>query len=170
MHGAGAMWSQCNNGYVEPRTYGLKMLRVCFDTAMDTSVIDLSQIISIMGVNGGLQPVAGSVVWESSTCMVITLSSALPDKDAYTLTLKNAIKSSLGVALEETSRCLTAIKGDANANRTVNTQDLLAIRPYLNQPINSSNAKYDINCNGTINTQDMLAARAFLGNIAPTCP
>jgi hypothetical protein len=170
-HGsAGVIWCQFNNGYVEPRTYGLKKLRFCFDTDMNTSPVTyMSDILSVVGLNHGIQPVYGTVVWESSTCLVIELDSYPSDMDAYTITLKN-VKSASGIAVEDTSKCMTALKGDANGNRSVNAQDLLAIRAHINQPVDSSNARFDINCNGLINAQDLLAARVFIGNNAPPCP
>jgi len=166
----GEIWCEVSDGYVEPRTCGIAKLRVCFDTEMDTSVNDISEMISIEGVIGGIQPVAGSVVWDSSTCMIVELLPVLANEDTYTVMLKDAIKSEQGVSIEETSICLTALKGDANSNRSVNSGDLLAVRSHINQPVDCSNARYDINLSGSINSGDLLAARSFIPSNAPVCP
>ncbi len=166
----GEIWCEISDGYVEPRTSGIGKLRICFDTEMDTSVNDISEMISVEGVIGGIQPVTGSVVWESSTCMVVELLPVLADEDTYTIILKDAIKTEQGVSIEETSICLTALKGDANGNRSVNSGDLLAIRSHINQPVDCSNARYDINLSGLINSGDLLAARLFIQGSAPACP
>lgn len=166
----GEIWCEVSDGYVEPRTGGISKLRICFDTEMDTSANDISEMISIEGVTGGIQPVAGLIVWESSTCMIVELLPVLADEDAYTVVLKDAIKSSQGVSVGETSICLTALKGDANSNRSVNSGDLLAVRSHINQPVDYTNARYDINLSGSINSGDLLAARSFIQGSAPVCP
>ena len=171
-HGSlGDIWCAVEDGYIEPRTFGIKKIRVCFDTDMNTVPIDISQAIIIEGAIGGTQTVSGQIIWESSTCMVIELSSALPDENAYIITLTNAIKSALGVALEETSMCLTALKGDANGDRSVTAGDLSAILPHKNQPVNCNTARYDINCDGAVTSGDQLAANFFRPppNTAPSC-
>jgi hypothetical protein len=161
-------WCAADNGYIEPRSYGIEKLRVCFDTDMDTSPLDIGQAVIIEGTIGGTQSVSGQIVWESSACMVIELDSALPDEDAYIITLTGAIKSAAEVGLENVSMCLTALKGDANGDRSVTAGDLLAIRANNNQPVNSGTARYDINCDGFLTAGDLLA-RVFIltQNIAP---
>lgn len=168
----GEIWCEVdvNDYYVEPRTCAIAKLRVCFDTPMDISVTD-PNVISIEGVNGGIQPPPCLIEWvDSNYCMVITLCSVLQNEDTYTITLKDAIKSEQGVAIEETSICLTELKGDANGNRSVNSGDLLAIRSHINQAVDCNNARYDINLSGLINSGDLLAARSFIPSSAPACP
>jgi hypothetical protein len=170
-NGVGLIWCPINSGYIEPRKYGVTKLRVCFDTAMDNSPItDLDQIISFTGVNGGLQAISGSAAWESSKCLAITLSSVLPDKNTYTVTLKNGLKSAADIALEEISICLTLLKGNVNSDRTVNVFDLLAINARRGQPVDCTNAKYDIDISGEINVFDLLVSNSNRDQSAPDCP
>ncbi len=172
VHGGGIDELRCEvqDGYIEPRTSGITKLAVQFDRAMKTSVTNPS-VISIDGVNGGAQPAPSLVSWESDTCMIITFGSALPDEDAYTITVGAAVQSAAGAALGgDRDICLRALKGDANGSGAVSDQDLLAIRPHAGDPVTCSNARYDINCSGAINAQDLLAARVYAGNSAPACP
>ncbi|MBN2020330.1 MAG: caspase family protein [Sedimentisphaerales bacterium] len=170
----GDIWCEITSGYVEPRNYGVKELYVCFDMEMDTSITEFSDIISIEGVNGGAQSVSGWTEWWDDNCLVISLDEPLPDEDTYAITITSNVKSASGVPIDESSICITALKGDANGDRSVIAGDLLFIRgPVLvNPPVDSSNARFDINCDGAITPGDLLAARLYVltGNKAPSCP
>jgi len=171
MHGSdiGELWCPIENEYIEPRVSGISKLRVCFEEPMNTSLTN-ANVISIKGVNNGLQPAPCSIEWDGSDCMVINLCSVLPDQDSYTITVGTEVESSAGYILEGgRGICLTTLKGDVSRNREANAQDMLAIIPHTGEPVDCSNALYDINCSGKIDAQDLLAARQYAGNEAPEC-
>ena len=124
-----------------------------------------------MEVSGGIQAATWILYWEDDYCMVVELDSALPDEDSYTISLESELLSRAGCTLEGDNRiCITALAGDTNDSRSVNAQDMLAVRAHNGEPVESSNARYDVNCNGAINASDMLAVRARNGHSAPLCP
>ncbi|MCK5601826.1 hypothetical protein KAR91_08160, partial [Candidatus Pacearchaeota archaeon] len=137
---------------------------VCFDQAMDTSVVDPA-MITIDGVSGGAQAEPCSIVWETDRCMAVTLCAALGDEDTYTVTVSDSVVSAEARAVGgDRDICITALAGDADLNGLVDGQDLLAVNGYVSEPINEANCRYDINCNGLINSQDLLAVNARDGN------
>jgi hypothetical protein len=168
--GIGELWCPIENGYVEPRICGVTRLRVYFGQAMDINVTD-PNVLSIYGVINGTQPHSCSVGWDGNTCMIITLCSALPDQDTYTISVGTEVKSSAGYALAgDRNICITALKGDVNSSRAVNSQDMLAIRVRIGESVGCSNARYEVNCSGALNSQDMLAVRTNASHVAPQCP
>ena len=167
--GVGEVFSPIYDGYVEPRYNGINKLRVCFDMSMDTSIKDFAEV-SITDQTSGDQLPPCSIVWESDTCMMITLCPALPDQNTYTITLSDELTSAIGYSLVgDRDICITALVGDANESRQVNNQDMLAVNTNLDQPVNSDTARYDINCSGQINTQDMLMINSNIDNSANVC-
>jgi hypothetical protein len=137
---------------------------------MDINVTD-PNVLSIYGVINGTQPHSCSVGWDGNTCMIITLCSALPDQDTYTISVGTEVKSSAGYALAgDRNICITALKGDVNSSRAVNSQDMLAIRVRIGESVGCSNARYEVNCSGALNSQDMLAVRTNASHVAPQCP
>jgi len=168
--GLGEIWCAVEEGYIESRVSGIRKLRVCFNRPMDTSVTDPNEV-SIFGANSGTQPAPCSIEWDGVGCMIITMCSALPDLDCYNIWIGSGVVSQSGYAIEgDIGICLIALKGDANASRSINAQDLLAVRTHAGQTIDCGNARYDINCSGGINAQDLLAARQYAGNGVPECP
>jgi hypothetical protein len=98
------------------------------------------------------------------------MTSQLPDKVCYTVAISSGFMSADGASLGgDRDICLTALKGDASGNLTVNAQDLAAIRAHVGESVSGTNARYDVNCNGAINAQDLLAVQACLGNTASGC-
>lgn len=170
VHGAvGEIVIPISDGYVEPRSAGIVKLIVSFDQAMDTSVEDIN-LVTITGVNGGVQGSPCSVLWDSGDRLEITLCSALPDEDSYTVSLDSGFVSAAGAQLAgDRDICVIVLAGDANKSRSVNAQDLLAIRARASESIDEGNVQYDINCNGSINAQDLLSARSHAGSTAPGC-
>jgi len=163
----GELWCPIEDGYVEPRTNGITKLCVWFDQPMDTNNTD-PNAISVYGETNAAQPHPCSITWDGSYCMIITLCLALPDGDAYMITVGNSIKSATGRGLDAVHDiCVTALKGDTNTSFAVNAQDLLAVNAHVGESINCDNARFDINCSGDINAQDVLAARAYIGHTAP---
>ena len=171
-HGSdlGEVWCPIEDGYVEPRTNGVTKLCVRFDQPMDTNKTD-PNAIAIFGETNAAQPHTCSVSWDGCYSMIITLCSALPDRDSYRITIDSSIESATGRRLGVVHDiCITALKADANTSYAVNAQDLLAINAHVGESVNCENARFDINGSGEINAQDLLAARAYAGHVAPQCP
>lgn len=162
------LWSVIEDGYVEPRTEGIYKLCVFFNRPMDTNNIDPG-IVTICSQNDIIfQP--SRIIWPDDRQMIIELDEPLPDKDNYTVTLGLDVTSAEGyVVAGDYDICITALKGDANHSREVNSQDLLAVNDRIGELIGRGNVRFDINCNYEINTQDLLAVYANIGNRAPHC-
>ncbi len=170
--GVGKVYSQINNGYVEPRTSGVKELRVTFDRALDPATVPVGQI-AVTGVTHGnvSAQVSATTLNAGSTSVTINFSPALPNADTYNVTIGTAVKSTAGVVLSgDRSRCLSALAGDANGDKTVTTGDLLAVKARIGQAVVTPTARYDVNMDGGISTGDLLAVNARNGQNAPNCP
>ena len=169
-HGdAGVLVSDIEDGFVECRVNGITKLKVCFDQAMDTSVVDPA-MITIDGVSGGAQAEPCSIAWETDRCMAVTLYAALGDEDTYTITVSDSVVSAEARAVGgDRDICITALAGDADLNGLVDGQDLSAVNGYVSEPVNEANCRYDINCNGLINSQDLLAVNARDDHAASGC-
>jgi len=170
-HGAdvGELWQPIEDGYVEPRLNGIEKLRVWFDRPMNTDYPDPNAILitSWRGVN---ELPRCSIEWDGRDCMIITLYSALPDEDTYTIWLGDSLWSLRGHSLDGIHEiCVTALKGDVDASRSVTSEDILAIKSHTGEPVDILNARFDVNASGSINSQDMLVVYARVGNSAPSC-
>ncbi len=170
--GLGEIACAAPDEFIECRNSGLAKLVITFSEALDPATVSAASL-SIQGVNSGDVSSQISVVslQDVDSAMAVTLSPALPDQDTYTLTVATTVQDPAGNPLAgDRDHVLTALKGDANSTRSVNTLDLMAVRAHVNESVTDANARYDVNNSGTINTLDMMAARAYSGNSAPAPP
>jgi len=168
--GDGEIYSPIEDGYVEPRRQGIKKLRLWFDQPMDINSAGLDSI-TVWSLGSGMQVEPCLVEWDNDYCMVIEFCQALPDRDSYRITVDWGISSAAGyVIVGDRDICLASLQGDANMSGEVNSQDLLAIKAHINEPISPDNARFDINGSNEINVQDMLAAHANIGHSCILCP
>ena len=164
------LYCDIDEGFVEPRICGITKLRICFNQLMDTSVVDPG-VILVDGVSNDPPPPNWFIYWQDDYCLIIEFDSALPNEDTYVITISDDVKSADGCPLAgDRNICIIALAGDTNSNRSVNAQDMLAVRSHIGQIVDCTNARYDVNGNGVINAQDMLAIRARIGHSAPPCP
>jgi hypothetical protein len=96
--------------------------------------------------------------------------TGVPDPSCLTITLAGITDLEGNALTGIASVRILVLAGDANANKTVNAQDMLAVRAHIGEMLSATNARYDVNCNGSINAQDLLAIRTKVGHTAPSCP
>lgn len=165
-HGTTEINSSVADGYVEPRQAGIKKLRVCFDQAMDTSAT-APGYLSIVGDVSGPKPVQ-TITWPSNTCMVATLSSALPDGDRYVVTVSPNLQAAGGCPISgDRTVEIRALVGDVNGDHNVNVSDIVQIRDRRGQTVDANTCKFDVVCDNAINVSDIVVTRDCRGH---TCP
>jgi len=162
--GVGELWSPIEDGYIEPRAGGISKLCVWFDQPMDTNTTN-PDVISISSLDGTVQLHPFSITWDDNDCMIVELSPALPDQTDYEITVSVEVESATGYALfGDRDICITALRGDVNASREVNSQDLLAVKTHVGETVGPGNARFDVNRSGQLNAQDLLAVYANIGH------
>ena len=164
-HGASEIHSTIQDGQVEPRSYGIAKLRICFNQAMDTSVTD-PRVVAIVGtVNGDKSNLVQEISWADDTCMLIMLSPALPDEDTYNVTMSTDVQSVDGCPLGgDCDTRIGALIGDVNSDGLVDNSDMIAVRVRRGESVSEANCRYDVNCSGVIDNSDLIAIRVRRGN------
>jgi hypothetical protein len=165
----GEVWLAMEDGYVEPRINGIEKLRIWFDQPMNPDSNDPNMIlVTSERDESELHPC--SVEWEEWDCVVITFCSALPDEDTYRIRIDAPLWSSRGQLLNEIGEiCVTALKGDVDADLSVTTGDILAVQAHSGEPVDLNNARFDISGNAAINVHDMRFVGGYLGHTSPSC-
>ena len=95
-----------------------------------------------------------------SSEVVVTFTTAIPDKSRLTLTLSNVNNAGTSVAVS-----LGFLAGDSNNTRVVNVGDVLGASGRSGNPIDQTNFRYDFNLNGVINVGDVLGITGRSGNV-----
>ncbi|HCA46175.1 MAG TPA: hypothetical protein DEP45_02100 [Armatimonadetes bacterium] len=167
--GVGELITPIADGFVEPRTLGVRCFIVAFDEPLDAATFTNS-CVTITGVtNGNQSGLLSSVALQGDGSIArITLSGALPQPDRYTVSISDAVKDLYGNALGgDRDIAIGALQGDANANATVDIGDMLAVRANFSVAVTGASCRYDVNCNGIIDVGDQLAVRATYGARLP---
>lgn len=167
--GIGQLWQVMADGYVEPRTKGIEKLRIWFNQPMNTDYTDPGLIL-LTNQRTASESHPCSVQWQQPDCMVITLCSALPDTDTYRIRIDEPLWSSQNLLLGGTGEiCVSTLKGDVDADRSVAAEDIRAVKNHVGEPVDNLNARFDVDASGTIDSQDVFIVLAHVGNSAPLC-
>lgn len=167
--GVGELITPIADGFVEPRTQGVRCFIVAFDEPLDGATFTASCVTIAGATNGDQSGLVSSVSLQGDGSVArITLSGALPQPDRYTVTLSDAVKDLYGNALGgDRDIAIGALRGDANGNAMVDIGDMLAVRANFSVPVGAASCRYDVNCNGIIDVGDQLAVRAAYGARLP---
>lgn len=95
----------------------------------------------------------------------LPINGPLPDGERYAVFAPDSLLS-LGCEHLTGDRgvIVRVLTGDANANRTVDVGDLLAVKAHEGALLTADNARYDIDGDGTIGEADMRAVRGYIGH------
>ncbi len=105
----------------------------------------------------------GGAYFISDTELEIFLISIPANQTCLSITLSGLRSSLTGLSLTgDNDVHVGALYGDANRNKTVNTQDLSRVKSQLFQAVTDANADCDVNCSNTINTVDLSVVKANL--------
>jgi len=168
-NGIGQLWQVMADGYVEPRAGGIERLRVWFNQPMNTDDSDCD-IILITNERDGSELHPCSVQWQQPDCMVITLCSALPDRDTFRIRIDEALWSAQNLLLGGTGEiCVSTLKGDVDADRSVTAEDIRAVQNHIGEAVDELNAGFDVDGSGAIDLKDAFIVLGAVGNSAPAC-
>lgn len=167
-NGVGQVITPCTDGYVEPRTCRLAMLRLTFSAPL-TAVAAAN--VSVAGVKGGdlSANVAGVTLSGDNDVLWIEFNPALPDDDTYTITLSDTITGrDTGLALSGDRDCILKVCiGDVNGSSRVTITDMYVMQSMLNRTVTSDNCRYDLNLNGLITITEMYLVQSHMNHAAP---
>ena len=157
--------------YIESRNAGLKRIRVVFSEPMNQSSAGPGAV-NIRGLLGGdRSSLVTTLTWSDSTTVIIGLSAALPDQDAYKVTLGTAFEDLAGNALSgDVDRVLAALKSDVNSANGVNGTDSRVEQTKMGLLIDATTARYDVNTSGHIDGTDSRIIQTNMGHTLPLKP
>jgi len=156
-HGVvGEISTTATDGYIESRVSGLRTMRVRFDRPMDTSITDVGCVSIVGAVWGDWSGMVASLTWESATQVRIDLTGPLPDKDAFTIGLSKTVLSADGIGLDGDRDVLIHVRiGDAAGDGDVDNGDVIKVRNFKGQAVNSITYRCDVNADGIIDDADL---------------
>ena len=157
--------------YIESRNAGLKRIKVVFSEPMNQSSAGPGAV-TIRGLLGGdRSSLVTTLTWSDSTTVIIGLSAALPDQDAYKVTLGTAFEDLAGNALSgDVDRVLAALKSDVNSANGVNGTDSRVEQTKMGLLIDATTARYDVNTSGHIDGTDSRIIQTNMGHTLPLKP
>ena len=167
-HGAAEIVSSISENHVEPRNYGLRKLRVEFGSPLDPATVS-NAVVSIVGDTSGNQVglIQGVTLHDPST-LEIVLSSALPDRERFTVTISTALHIQGGSPVSgDLDIRLATLAGDADASGQVTAADTAAVREKAGQAVTAETARYDLDGSAAITAADMQATRSRIGSQLP---
>jgi len=169
-HGAkGELATTIQDNFIEPRLAGLKKLRATFSAAIDPATLGPGAVTIIGNASGNQSALIGTLALDGTgKLLTIPLASALPNADAFTITITNQVQKAGGGDIQgDRDIVLKTLAGDVNASGKVTSGDLLAMRSYAGQTVSGTNAARDVDCSGTLNGSDLLSVRGCLGAQLP---
>jgi len=96
--------------------------------------------------------------------------TGVPQADNLTVQFPGIVSVANGAAVTQ-SLCFGVLRGDANADRTVNTSDYITVRGRIGLAVSAATFRSDVNADGAINTSDYVTIRGRIGNDLETeCP
>lgn len=165
----GEIATEVEDGYVEPRTQGIRKLMAVFGVAVDPATIPAAPV-TITGVRTGNQ----SGLIQSATFdptyyqLTIQLSAALPDADRYTVTLSPDLRDANGLSYTgNTELMISALAGDVDGSGHTTGADMLTVRAASGAVPSSLTARYDVDCSGVVAAADLAAVRILAGHTLP---
>ena len=155
------MTTSVSDGYIESRLVAALQLVITFDSAVAPGSV-LPGAVTITGQTGGnVSSLIQSMSLDgAATRLTLTLSSALPNGDLYTVAVTGLLQNTEGHTIfGDADVQIRVLVGDVDASGRSTPADVRAIRQKLGQAASVANARYDVDGSGTISEADMIAAR-----------
>jgi len=167
-HGQADVATPMTDGYIEPRSQGLRLFRVGFTAALDPATVSKA-VVTIVGDTSGDQAARiDTVVLQGDRTLLVTLTTALPNADRYTVAIAPALHLAGGQPVSgDLDLRLATLVGDVDSSGTVGAADILAVRDRANQPIDATTVRYDVDLSGVITGNDMKKVREKKGTQLP---
>jgi len=161
-HGpAGTVTTGVSDGYIESRLVPAMQLIITFDSAVAPASV-LPGAVTITGQTSGnvSSRIQAMSLDGTATRLTLTLSSALPNADLYTVAVTGVLQNTEGHTIfGDADLQIRVLVGDVDASGQATPADMRAIRQKLGQSVTIANARYDVDGSGTISEADMIAAR-----------
>ena len=168
-HGtAGSMWMALPDGGVEPRTGGIRALRISVNCALDPGTVTAAAV-GVTGQTGGdLASRVEAAAWDAgSRSILVTFDAPLAEVDRYTIALAETVGPPGGGALADRSATFGVLAGDVDGSGQVTAADVLGVRGAAGQTLGDANAGFDVNCSGDITGDDLQAVQKRVGTRLP---
>jgi hypothetical protein len=115
-------------------------------------------------VSSGTGTIAGTPSFSGNTMSFGV--TGVTDVQTLTITL-NGVTDSFGQVLPATAFPVHMLIGDINANKTVNTSDIGAVKGQSGFAATATNFRADLDANGTVTSSDIGRVKASSGNTVP---
>lgn len=170
-HGpAGTFAATVDDGYVEPRTAGVRTVTVTFAEAIDPATVGAGAVTLSDQAPGDLDHLLGPLTLDpGGTVLTITLTSALPDQGDYELAVtEQVLSASAGLPFGgRTAWTFASLVGDVDGSGTVGPGDVVAARACGGVPADFASARADLDSSGTVRGAELLDIRSRNGNTLP---
>ncbi|NIA22014.1 MAG: hypothetical protein GWP05_08660 [Anaerolineaceae bacterium] len=167
-HGGNEIAARITEGLVDSRAAAISKLQVNFSGALNPATVNNSSLAISGDTSGDLSGQISNLSLVDGSKIVVTLSSALPNDERFTLTVSPTVADASGRAVTgDRDIRLAVLAGDVDGNGTVDALDQVAIRLQSGRTVGAATARYDIDASGQITMADLRALRAHLGNSLP---
>jgi hypothetical protein len=164
--GVGDVAIPAADNYIEARDSGISRIKVTFPGPMSPGG---PSAVSIVGLGGDQSGLVSNLLWSAGNTVVeIALSAALPDQDAYRVTLR--FKNLAGYPLSDNHRVMASLKGDVNSSGAVSGIDSRVLAAQIGKAVGPTTARYDMNLDGAINGFDTRIVGQYMGHALPAKP
>lgn len=158
------------DGDVEPRLAGVTEFRVALSNPLDPATLAPSAVEVTGQQNGDCSSYVDALTLDASNALLtITLASALPDADRYTIRLTGVLTGLGGTALAgRTTLELGVLAGDVDGSGRVEPGDMGLVRQATGMAVaGGTEMLRDVDASSQVTGADVLAVRSHLGRALP---
>ncbi|HOI53737.1 MAG TPA: dockerin type I domain-containing protein [Phycisphaerae bacterium] len=167
-HGGSDVAVPMTDGSVEPRLAGIAGVHIVFSGTLAEATVTTGAVTITGDASGDLSSRISGVSLLGGNTIVVTLSSALPDAERFTLAVAPTVTDGAGQpVVGDLDIRVAALAGDVDGSGVVTAADVLASRTHGGSAVTADTARYDVDGSGTITAADMRAVRPLLGRRLP---
>ena len=167
-HGGSEIAAQITEDLIDSRVAAISKLQINFSGILNAATVNNSSVAITGDTSGDLSGQISNVSLVDGYKIVVTLSSALPDGERFTLTVNASVTDSAGQPVTgDRDIRLAVLAGDVDGSGAVTAADLAAIRGQTGQTVDATSSRWDVDRSGAITAADMRAALQHMGNALP---
>ena len=164
---------------IDARVDGPRKFRISFSAPLDAATVNAAGVTIVGQKSGSQASRIGQVELVGERTLLVTLNSALPDADWYTLTVATSVRGADGTALVgKRSVRVGLLAGDVDGSGRVDAADMLIVRSlaglglrpqtWIPQGLDGETAaRADVDGSGAVTGTDLRLLRQFVGNVLP---
>jgi len=167
-HGGSEIVAPITENLIDSRLAAISKLQVNFSVTLNAATVNNSSVAITGDTSGDLSGEISNVSLVDGYKIVVTLGSALPDGERFTLSVSHTVADTNGQTVEgDLDIRLAVLAGDVDGSGTVDVLDQLAIRVQGGQTVGAATVGYDVDASGQITMADIRTLRTHLGNSLP---